>query len=243
MHLGLIGQSLQHSFSPAFFAERFAEWGLSATHSYRAFELPSIQEFPKLLESQKLSGLNVTIPYKESVIPYLDQLDPIAAAIGAVNTIAIKKDGQTKGYNTDVIGLRISIDRLCAGERPQRALVIGDGGAAKAVRWVLEEWGIPYFTVSRRGPLTFDHLTAETLAESDLLIQATPLGTYPNVDDCPPIPFHALGQQHRLLDLVYNPSETLFLRMGRKRGAIAMNGRLMLEEQALASWNIWQNRF
>lgn len=243
MHFGLIGQSLQHSFSPAFFAELFAEWGLSATHSYGAFEIPRIQDFPKLLESQNLSGLNVTIPYKERVISYMDQLDPIAAAVGAVNTIAVNKQRQTKGYNTDVIGLQISIDRLFAGKRPQMALVIGDGGAAKAVKWVLEEWSVPYQVVARRGPLTFEQLSTEILADCDLLIQATPLGTFPDVDTCPPIPYHALGPQHRLLDLVYNPSETLFLREGKKRGAIVMNGRLMLEEQALASWNIWQNRF
>lgn len=127
MHYGLIGQSLQHSFSPAFFAARFTDWGLSKTHTYRAFELPTIEDFPALLQAKKLSGLNVTIPYKESIIPFLDELHPDAAAIGAVNTIALDENGRTHGYNTDVVGLQISLDRLCGHKPPQQALIIGKG--------------------------------------------------------------------------------------------------------------------
>lgn len=243
MHYGLIGQSLQHSFSPAFFAARFTDWGLSKTHTYQAFELPTIEDFPALLQAKKLSGLNVTIPYKESIIPFLDELHPDAAAIGAVNTIALDENGRTHGYNTDVVGLQISLDRLCGHKPPQQALIIGKGGAAKAVQWVLNQWEVPFHIVSRGGPLTFKTLQEDLVEACDLLVQTTPLGTFPDVNTCPPLPYEVLGPQHRLLDLVYNPAETRFLTEGQKRGAKGMNGLLMLEEQALASWNIWQSRF
>ena len=244
MKLGLIGYPLSHSFSKGYFGKKFAELGLTATHSYENFPLENIEELPKLLEQEPdLRGLNVTIPHKQAVIPFLDELSPGAQAIGAVNTILFD-NGRHLGYNTDVIGFGESLKTFLAdtGGPAKAALVLGTGGAAKAVAWVLEQQMIPFQYVSRHakeGVITYEDLTASYLEKVDLIINTTPLGMSPVIDTFPNIPYHCLESQHRLYDLVYNPEETLFLARGKAQGAATLNGLPMLHGQAEAAWDIW----
>ena len=244
MQLGLIGYPLSHSFSKGYFGEKFKRMGLAATHSYENFPLPSIDDFPRLLEDQPgLYGLNVTIPYKQAVIPFLDELSPGAKAVGAVNTIVFA-EGRRIGHNTDVIGFEDTLRNflLASGGPSIGALILGTGGAAKAVAWVLEEQRIPFHYISRsagEGRLTYEELSDQHMAEVDLIINTTPLGTSPNVDTFPNIPYHCLAPQHRLYDLVYNPEETRFLAQGKVQGVATINGLPMLHAQAEAAWNIW----
>lgn len=246
LHFGLIGYPLSHSFSRGYFTEKFHRLGLSDTYVYHNFPLPSIEEFPALIQSRpELLGLNVTIPYKRSVIPFLDELDAAAAEIGAVNTIHVK-GGRLKGYNTDVVGFGQSLDAFLArsGGPVKVALVLGTGGAAAAVAWALRRREIPYRLVSRKAGKdrwTYPDLTPERLARHELIINTTPLGMAPRESTRPELPYHALGPQHRLYDLVYNPAETLFLRHGRLQGAATINGLEMLHGQAEAAWAIWQS--
>ncbi len=239
-HFGLIGKPLSHSFSQRWFTEKFEREGLT-DHRYLPYELERIDELPELLKGKKgLIGLNVTIPYKQTVIPFLDAVDPMAAAVGAVNTIHLV-DGRATGYNTDVHGFRSTLLPLLDGKKP-RALVLGSGGASRAVAFVLRELGIKFRVVSRsreRGDLTWDLLEPIMVSVSPLIINTTPLGMYPSVNSCPDLPYDAIGEKHVLIDLVYNPEETLFLRNGRERGAHTANGMGMLEAQAEASWRIW----
>jgi shikimate dehydrogenase len=240
---GLVGRSLAHSFSQTYFTQKFYNLGLEDC-SYELFELAAASELPSLLARHPdLTGLNVTIPYKEQVWPYLTDVASSAARVGAVNVIEIRPDGSLIGHNTDYVGFRESLRNFypvpAAGAR---ALVLGTGGAAKAVGVALQELGIAYWLVSRDalGPhLTYDELTPEVLAAHPLIINTTPLGTYPDVDTCVPLPYAALTPQHYLYDLVYNPSETLFLQKGREAGAHTKNGFDMLERQAEAAWAIW----
>lgn len=238
---GLIGKPLSHSFSQRYFTEKFEREGL-VDHRYDPFELGSIEELPQLLRNTPdLRGLNVTIPFKRSVIPLLDSVDPLAAAVGAVNTISVR-DGRTTGHNTDVEGFRSTLLPLLKGKKP-RALVLGSGGASRAVACVLKELGIRFRIVSRsreRGDMTYDLLDPIVISVCPLIINTTPLGMFPNVDTRPALPYEAIGPQHVLIDLVYNPSETAFLSEGRARGAHVTNGAHMLEAQAEASWRIWQ---
>ncbi len=238
---GLIGKPLGHSWSKAYFTEKFQREGL-AGHRYDPFELNSVQELPALLrDTPGLCGLNVTIPYKQQVMPLLDAIDPMAAAVGAVNTIAIR-EGRTTGHNTDVEGFRSSLLPMLDGERP-RALVFGSGGASRAVVFVLRELGIRFRVVSRsrdRGDLTWDLMEPTVVKVCHLLINTTPLGMAPDTASAPPIPYSAIGPRHLLMDLVYNPAETRFLAQGRAQGARTCNGLPMLEAQAEASWRIWQ---
>jgi shikimate dehydrogenase len=240
---GLIGRSLSHSFSQTYFTQKFYGLGLS-DHRYELFELASASDLPALLAQQPgLAGLNVTIPYKEQVWPYLTDVATSAALVGAVNVIEIRSDGSLIGHNTDYVGFRESL-RLFYPTRGEaaRALVLGTGGAAKAVGVALRELDIAYWLVSRDalGPhLTYAELTPDVLAAHPLIINTTPLGTYPDVAACPPLPYSALTPQHYLYDLVYNPRETLFLQKGREAGAHTKNGFDMLERQAEAAWNIW----
>ncbi len=245
---GLIGLKLGHSFSKDHFTQVFRKAKLK-DHSYDLFELASIEQFPELLRSMPdLRGLNVTVPYKESVIPYLDELDPLAAAVGAVNTIVIK-DGRTIGYNTDVAGFRSLIKPLVdtlrdpGSDIKARALVLGSGGASRAVAFVLRELGIRFRIVSRsreRGDLTWDTIDSTVLRVCRLLINTTPIGMYPNVDEAPPLPYAALTSKHALIDLVYNPKETMFLNYGEDHGAKTIGGLGMLKAQAEEAWKIWQ---
>lgn len=245
---GLIGRKLGHSFSKKYFTDLFRKEKLE-DHRYDLFELEDIAEFPALLrDTPGLRGLNVTVPYKESVIPFLDELDPLAAAVGAVNTITVEH-GRTVGHNTDVVGFRTLLDGATgqltdpgSAIKP-RALVLGSGGASRAVAYVLRDMGIRFRIVSRsreRGDLTWDLIDGTVLGVCRLVINTTPLGMYPNVDEAPPLPYPALTAKHTLVDLVYNPAETLFLKYGREHGAATVGGMGMLQAQADEAWRIWQ---
>ena len=242
--LGLIGRTLGHSFSASYFAEKFEREGLTAEYEYSLYELPEIafvEEFMRYTEN--LLGFNVTIPYKQQIIPYLDDLSSEARNIGAVNCVKILPDGKCVGYNTDVDGIRISLNKLLCGVEPNGALVLGTGGASQAVQYVLAEYSIPYNIISRdiaKGNLTYDDLSEAVLSEHNLIINTTPVGMYPKVDDAPLINYSCLTPNHFLFDLVYNPIETQFLRMGAKYGAHTLSGLDMLYAQAEAAWNIWR---
>jgi shikimate dehydrogenase len=244
---GLLGYPLGHSFSKNYFNDKFAAEGIDA--EYINFEIPSITDLKEVLDDHpELSGLNVTIPYKEQVMPYLDALDPEAEAIGAVNVIKILRgdsvdddDFELIGYNSDVVGFRNSLSPLLTPER-KKALILGTGGAAKAVRQGLISLGVEPVYVSRtarEGILTYDDLTPEVMAEYKVIVNTTPLGMYPKVDACPPIPYEYLTPGHLLYDLIYNPDVTTFMKKGRAHGAEVKNGLEMLLLQAFESWRIW----
>lgn len=234
---GLIGYPLSHSFSPGYFAEKFANEDIVDAH-YDLYPLEQISEVQKLLDGS-LSGINVTIPYKEQVIPYLDVLDEEAAAIGAVNTIKFDR-GLVKGYNTDVYGFEQSLLGACDGHLPAKALILGTGGAAKAVQYTLSKHKVEFLSVSRTsGDITYDKLTSEMIAKHRLIVNTTPLGMYPKDDTCPDIDYKSITDKHVLYDLVYNPTQTLFLKQGYDQGAKTKNGLDMLKLQAERSWQIW----
>lgn len=243
MHqLGLIGYPLSHSFSPSYFSNKFEKEQIEGWE-YKAYPIADISMFPNLWKEQPgLIGLNVTIPYKQQVIPFLDRLDESASSIGAVNTI--KKEGnELVGYNTDVYGFEFSVKELLAGKKINQALILGTGGASKAVEYVLSKLRIPYQLVSRtsgKGILTYDEINPDTLHENQLIINTTPLGTYPDTDNCPRLDYNYINERHYLLDLVYNPPKTLFLKQGAKNGAKTLNGLLMLHQQAEKAWQIWR---
>lgn len=244
---GLIGYPLRHSFSSNFFNEKFQKEEIDA--EYVNFEIEHIIDLRKILVfNPRLRGLNVTIPYKESVITFLDDISPEAREIGAVNVIKVERKSKNsnayrlKGYNTDYIGFKNSIAPLINPDHHKKALILGTGGASKAVCYALDALGIALTYVSRTnqvGALTYDMLTTEEVAENKIIINTTPLGTFPSVEDLPNIPYQAITSHHLLYDLVYNPSETAFLRRGSQMGATIKNGAEMLEIQALAAWNIW----
>lgn len=239
---GLLGKDLSHSFSKSFFTEKFEKEKRKAT--YHNFELECLDEFPDLIaQTEGLKGLNVTIPYKEEIIPYLDKMDREAAKIGAVNTIKFRKDGKLMGYNTDHYGFaRALADLLPIKEKT--ALILGSGGASKAIRYVLETMDFDYEMVSRTASMDaidYDTLNREIMEEHLLIVNCTPLGTSPNVDDCPRIPYQYIGKDHILFDLIYNPSETEFMKRGFVRGARVSNGLKMLEYQAKKAWKIWKS--
>ncbi len=240
---GLIGKPLSHSFSKSWFSEKFKREALP-DHRYELFQLEEADGLKDLVKgTADISGLNVTIPFKKDVMRLLDEVDPLAAAVGAVNTIAIK-DGRLCGHNTDVEGFRSTIVPLLNGERP-RALVLGSGGASRAVVYVLKELGIRFRVVSRsreRGDITWDMIDGTVVKVCPLIINTTPLGMHPHVQGCPSLPYNAIGPRHTLIDLVYNPAETEFLKRGKERGARTANGMCMLEAQAEASWRIWNAR-
>ena len=242
---GLIGYPLGHSFSRNFFNQKFEAENIDA--QYLNFELPTIKDFKSVLkENPELHGMNVTIPYKEQVISYLDDLDDDARQIGAVNVIKFAKGrfGKTKliGYNSDVIGFKQSIEPLL-NDSHKYALILGTGGASKAVRRGLEQLGIESTFVSRtkkENCLTYDELTPEVMAKYTVIVNTTPLGMFPNVDECPNIPYDQLTPAHLLYDLLYNPDETLFMAKGKAQHAVVKNGLEMLLLQAFAAWEIWQ---
>ena len=239
---GLIGRNIHYSFSRGYFREKFRALGLQQ-HDYSNFDLADIAEFPAVIRNNPdLCGLNVTIPYKEAIIPYLGALDPVATAIGAVNTIKFTPKGLI-GFNTDAYGFRQALIPLL---KPQhtRALILGTGGASKAVAYVLRNQEIPYRYVSRnpRGDqLAYQDLTPSVMKEYTLLINCTPLGTWPEVDARPDIPYDLLSPKHLLFDLIYNPEKTAFLSEGEQRGTIISNGLKMLELQAEKAWEIWNS--
>jgi shikimate dehydrogenase len=241
---GLIGYPLGHSFSRRFFNEKFAAEGMDA--EYVNFEIPRIEEFPAVIQQHAdLQGLNVTIPYKQQVIPYLDELNDDARQIGAVNVIKIirpdKGEVRLVGCNSDVMGFTGSIRPLLKPHH-RKALILGTGGASKAVRHGLHKLGLDTVYVSRRkqpGQLTYEELTPEVMADYTVIVNCSPVGMYPHVDECPQIPYDLLTPRHLLFDLIYNPDVTLFMQKGSERGATVKNGLEMLHLQALGAWEIW----
>ncbi len=241
----LIGYPLTHSFSQQFFTEKFAREHIRDAR-YDLFPLPDITELPRLLaENPALCGLNVTIPHKEAVIPWLNALDDIARAVGAVNCIKISK-GLLTGYNTDVYGFEMSLHKtgfLTASSEPVQGFILGTGGAAKAVAYVLRKLQIPYHFVSRQ-PTAENQIAYAELAQwlpnsRALIVQASPVGTFPQVEVLPPVPVDCLSPQHLVFDLVYNPPETLLLQRARRQGCLVQNGLEMLHLQAEQAWEIW----
>lgn len=239
---GLIGYPLSHSFSKKYFEEKFKKLQITDC-SYNTFPLESINQFPALLEREKdLLGLSVTIPYKETVIPFLDELDETAKEIGAVNCIKIT-NGKLKGYNTDAFGFKQSL-RPFLDVNHTKALVFGKGGASKAVAYVLRKLHIDVWFVTRTklknssNSLTYHELNEEIVSACKLLVNTTPVGMYPNTE-CLPIPYSAITQQHLVFDLIYNPTETLFLKKAKEQGALISNGYNMLCFQADEAWRIW----
>lgn len=238
-HFGLIGYPLSHSFSKRYFSEKFQKEHI-ADCVYENYPLPSIRLFPQLIEKEHVVGLNVTIPHKESVIPYLDYLDPAAEKVAAVNCIHFK-DKKSTGFNTDIIGFRHSLKPVLQAHH-RHALILGTGGASKAVAFVLSDLNISFQYVSRHkkeNHFTYADLNEDIIRRHTLIINTTPLGTSPDVNKCPDIPYRFLSNEHLLYDLIYNPPETLFLQKGKERGAVIKNGYGMLQLQAEASWEIW----
>jgi shikimate dehydrogenase len=236
---GLIGKHIDYSFSRSYFREKFSLAKLG--HTYENFDLPNDRSVETFLENlDGISGLNVTIPYKQVVMPLLDEIDPVANRIGAVNTIAIDQRGRTKGFNTDHIGFSKALEEYLPLAQP-KALVLGSGGASKAVVYALEQMKIPALVVSRgmEGDITYRELDTGFLASHSLLVNCTPLGTSPDINRYPDIPYELLSKDHLLFDLVYNPSVTRFMELGKEQGARVCNGYRMLVEQAEAAWNIW----
>lgn len=242
---GIIGYPLGHSFSPGYFNEKFQNEGIDAV--YEKHELPSITEFPEVISANpELAGLNVTIPYKEKVMEYLDFVSPEATAIGAVNVIKVEHKGKNtilKGFNSDVIGFSRSISPLLESHH-KKALILGTGGASKAVNYALHQLGLETVFVSRTqkdGTIQYENITPELLKEYEVIVNCTPCGMAPHFDECPALPYEALTSANLLYDLIYNPDETLFLKNGRKQGAITKNGLEMLLLQAEGSWEIWNS--
>jgi len=237
---GLVGASLAHSFSKGYFTEKFKAEGIEA--EYHNFELQAASQIPELFSINKnLVGVNVTIPYKQAVLPFLDALDAKAAEIGAVNTVVRNASNQLIGYNTDYLGFKQELQRFLPNLNV-RALVLGTGGASMAVRAVLHDLDVPYLLVSRsayEGVITYKSIDKHMLDEYALLINTTPVGTWPNVADAPLLPYKYLTRVHYLYDLIYNPVETRFLTEGKQRGAATLNGYGMLIAQAEAAWAIW----
>jgi len=244
---GLIGYPLGHSFSRKFFTEKFAKEGIDA--QYLNFEIPSIEEFPNIIRnSPTLKGLNVTIPYKQQVMQYLDDISEEAKAIGAVNVVkcqlsTVNCQLHLTGYNSDVIGFVESIKPLLKPHH-KKALILGTGGASKAIRYGLEKkLGMETLFVSRsarEGMITYEEVTAEVLKEYEVIVNCSPVGMYPHVDECPALPYEAMNENNLLYDLVYNPLETLFMKKGAAQGATVKNGLEMLHLQAIASWEFWE---
>lgn len=238
---GLIGKKLGHSFSAKYFAEKFEREGLGECE-YSLYELPEIECVREFMQKPELAGFNVTIPYKQQIIPYLDGLDSQAAEVGAVNCVRIEPDGRKIGYNTDVDGIRVSLDRLLDAEKIDAALILGTGGAAQAVQYVLRERGIEYKVVSRdasKGDLTYEELSQSVMEVHRLIINASPVGMYPACEQAPAIPYAMLSSSHFLFDLVYNPLVTRFMELGAAQGAKTLSGIDMLYAQAESAWRIW----
>ena len=245
---GLIGYPLTHSFSKEYFSNKFRKEEIKDS-VYENFEIRDVSELPGLLASQPaIKGLNVTIPHKEGVIKYLGNIDPDAKRVGAVNVLKIMPDGKLKGYNSDYYGFRTSLERWLGTDLVNcKAMILGTGGAAKAVIAVLEDCNIETIRVSRSAGAErytyFDiRKSAEMLKSCRLVINTTPLGMYPKINEMPNLPFEALTEEHYLYDLIYNPEKTLFLQKGESMGCRIKNGREMLELQAEKSWQIWNNR-
>ncbi len=238
---GLIGRNISYSFSKKYFSDKFNSEKIQNT-SYQTFDLNEISEIEKLIQNKNLKGLNVTIPYKEQIIPFLDKLSPEAEKIGAVNCIKIQRDAENNpiliGFNTDAYGFENSLKPLLESYH-QKALILGDGGAAKAIKYVLDKLDIPHTSITRNGKFLYSDLTQEIIQDHPIIINSTPLGTFPDVENEPYIPYEFLSDQHLLYDLIYNPEKTQFLKNGELKGAKIKNGYEMLVLQAEKSWEIW----
>ena len=244
---GLIGYPLGHSFSISYFNQMFQDEGIDAV--YENFEIPTIDALPEVLDSNpNLRGLNVTIPYKEKVLPFLDSVSPEARAIGAVNVIRVTHEGNNvklKGYNSDVIGFTKSIESMLDKKRHKKALILGTGGASKAIDYGLRNLGLETVFVSRYerpGTIQYSTITPEVIQEYNVVVNCTPMGMYPKTEVCPLLPYEAMDQHTILYDLIYNPDETKFMKQGKKYGAQTKNGLEMLLLQAFASWEFWHEK-
>ena len=245
---GLIGYRLGYSFSKGFFTDKFEKEGLT-DYEYVNFELDSISEFPEIFKkNDHIAGLNCTIPYKQQIMSYLDEIDEEAKQVGAINTVKVIRTGeqvQLKGFNTDIYGFENSLMPMLT-EKHKKALILGTGGASKAIKHILNKNGISYLSASIEEELADQEIRYEQIDESVLkehliIINATPLGTFPKVDTCPSIPYESITADHVLFDLVYNPEQTLFLKKGLEQGATTKNGLEMLHLQAIKAWEIWNS--
>ncbi|WP_299063577.1 shikimate dehydrogenase [uncultured Polaribacter sp.] len=240
---GLLGKNIEYSFSRGYFTEKFNKLGLKK-NKYVNFDLQKIEDFPAVIEEggKTLAGINVTIPYKEDVMRYLDKLDTTAKEIGAVNTIKFTKRGNLKGYNSDVVGFEKSIFPLIKKQH-KRALILGTGGASKAVAYAFKKNGIKCKFVSRKPEgkkqISYQDITEKVMEKYQVIVNCSPVGTSPNIDKCPDIPYQFLTENHLLYDLIYNPEVTTFLAKGKEKGATIKNGYEMLQLQAEESWRIW----
>ncbi len=244
---GLIGYPLGHSFSISYFNQKFQDENIDAV--YENYEIPSIDELPEVLSSNpELKGINVTIPYKEKVLPFLDSISPEARAIGAVNVIRVSHKGNKtilKGYNSDVIGFTKSIEPMLEKKWHQKALILGTGGASKAIDYGLRNLGLETVFVSRYerpGTIQYQNITPEVVKEYNVIVNCTPLGMYPKTEVCPELPYEAMDNHTILYDLIYNPDETLFMKRGAEYGANVKNGLEMLLLQAFSSWEFWHEK-
>ena len=236
---GLIGKNIDYSFSKKYFSEKFKKENLNC--KYSNFDIENISQIESILKKNEISGYNVTIPYKQEIIKFLDEIDEVAKDIGAVNTIK-KIDNKNIGFNTDCIGFEKSLIPLIENKKPDSALILGGGGASKAVKYVLKKIKINYSTVSRKegkSEFIYENLNDVIINRFKMIINCSPVGTFPNINKCPNIPYKHLTKEHILYDLVYNPIESLFLRRGRELGCKTKNGLEMLEIQANESWRIW----
>ncbi|WP_299336856.1 shikimate dehydrogenase [uncultured Psychroserpens sp.] len=243
--LGLLGKDISYSFSAGYFTKKFEEERLAFT--YENFDMEAISEFPNLIRNNPdIVGLNVTIPYKEQIIPFLDSLDKKAKKIGAVNTITFDNKGRLRGYNTDCYGFKKSIKPYLK-KHHKKALILGTGGASKAIAYTLKKLNIKFDYVSRtkkeHAKFTYDSLTADDINTYKLIINCSPVGTHPDIEACPDIPYTAITDQHLLYDLIYNPKETKFLAQGKRQNAQISNGYQMLVYQAEKAWEIWNSTF
>lgn len=234
--LGLIGRNISYSFSKKYFEDKFQKLMLKG-FSYSIFDLNEINEVEALFSTPDLLGFNVTIPYKEKIIDYLDELSDEAEKIGAVNCVLIQ-DGKKIGYNTDAVGFEKTL-LLHKKAHQDSALILGNGGAAKAVKYALDKHGISSKIISRNSEINFDNLDKETVQNHKIIVQCTPVGTFPNVEDCLNFPFEGLSKEHLIIDLIYNPNYTQFIIKASEKGAKTVNGYYMLEQQAEKAWEIW----
>ena len=238
---GLIGKNINYSFSKKYFNDKFLKENITNC-SYENYDLQSIKDFKNIIKDDAIKGLNVTIPYKEEIIELVNKIDPIAKKIGAINTIKIHDKDIIEGYNTDYIGFVMSLKNIISDQK--KALVLGTGGASKAIIFGLNSIGVKSTIVSRdkrEGVISYSELSKKVIEENTIIINCTPLGTFPEVQECPKIPFEFLSSNHICYDLIYNPEKTKFLLESEKMGATIINGKKMLENQANESWKIWNS--
>ena len=236
--LGLIGKNISYSFSKQYFEDKFQKQMLE-DYSYDIFDLDDISETTKLFEDKNLLGFNVTIPYKEKIIDYLDELSEEAQKIGAVNCVHIE-NGKKIGHNTDAYGFEKTLT-IHKKDYHTSALILGNGGAAKAIQYVLEKNNIKTTIVSRKSEINFENLDIATVRQNKIIVQCTPVGTFPNINDCLEFPFDGLTNEHLIIDLIYNPNYTQFIKKASEKGSKTVNGFYMLEQQAEKAWKIWNN--